>query len=224
MLVQYRWLSSLLFIASATAHVYPPAGLKPRYLATGTGISLPSTGTAPYPTGTANGTAIATGSVTTSTATPTPISPTELFSLVISAPGYVYDGDPLTIESDTSGASLLVLYPTTGTGGPSSFTTFNINADGTLQNQFSGGIAAIFAADAGGTIFFDPETLVDETDDIKVICEDVAGTLTCHTGPFTVFYECPFQVITGTLVGGTIDVGQTVPAGCTEITLRIVPV
>lgn len=43
MLFQSCFLSSFFFIASATAQVYPSTGLKPRYLATGTGIPLPST-------------------------------------------------------------------------------------------------------------------------------------------------------------------------------------
>ena len=226
MLLQYAWLSSLPIIASANAQAYPPVGLKPRYLATGTGVSLPSTSPPPYPTdtSTANGIATLTGSIVTSTATTTPIPPSDFFYLVVADTGTSYDGDYLSIGSDTSGASILVLYPGSEPSEVTSFSTFNINADGTLQNEFVGGIANIFTGSESGTLFFENEASVDESGNTKSICDDIGGTLNCQTGAATVFYICPPEVITGTLVGGTVDVGLTVEPGCTPVTLLVVPV
>lgn len=220
MLVQYCWLSSLPFIASAIAHAYPPAGLRPRSLTTGTGISLPSTSAPPYPTGTA----VPTGSITTSTATPTSTPSSEFFYLVVADTGTQYDGDFLTISSQSSGTGLLVLYPRAQAPDEVTlFSTFNINADGTLQNEFARGIANIFPG-TDGTLFFRDEAYVDAAGNIKSICEVVGGTLTCQTGADTVFFICPFQRIAGTLVDGTVNVGPTVRPGCTPITLLVVPV
>ena len=227
MLVQYCWLSSLPFIASAIAHAYPPEGLRPRYLATGTGISLSSTSAPPYPTGTgiASGTAIPTGSTTAPTATSTLIPSSEFFYLVVADTGTQYDGDYLSIGSESSGTGLLVLYP--GAKAPeevTSFSTFNLNADSTLQNEFDGGIANIFPGSTDGTLFFRDEAYVDAVGNIKTICEDVSGTLTCQTGADTVFFICPFETIAATLIGGTVNVGPTVQPGCTPITVLVVPV
>lgn len=221
MLVQYCWLSSLPFIASAIAHAYPPAGLRPRYLATGTGISLPSTSAPPYPTGTA----VPTGSLTTSTATPTSTPSSELFYLVVADTGTQYDGNFLSISSESSGTGLSVLYPRAQAPDEvSPFYTFNTNADGTLQNEFAGEIANIFPGGTDGTLFFRDEAYVDAVGNIKTICEVVGGTLTCQTGADTVFFICPYRRIAGTLVDGTVNVGPTVQPGCTPITLLAVPV
>lgn len=60
--------------------------------------------------------------------------------------------------------------------------------------------------------------------DTKTICKVVGGTLACQTGADTVFFICPPEIVSGTLGGGTVDVGQTVTQGCTTITLLVVPV
>ncbi|CAD6593718.1 MAG: hypothetical protein ASARMPREDX12_007486 [Alectoria sarmentosa] len=233
MLLQSCWLSSLLFIVSATAHAYPPAGLKPRYLVTGTGISLPSTISAPYPTGTVSGASVPTGSsyptspaqtsssTTTSTATPTPSS-SEFFYLVAADTGTASDGDYVSIGADDPG--LLVLYLASGPDQVASFSTFNINADGTLQNQFSGGIASIFPEDEYQTLMFTNEANAEANGDTISHCEIVGGALTCQTGADTVFSICPFQVIDGTVIGGNVNVGPTTQPGCNPLTLLVVPV
>lgn len=223
MLVQSCLLSSLLFVASATAHAYPPAGLRPRYLVTGTGISLPSSSASPYPTATANGTGTPTGSVSTSTPTSNPIPPSEFFYLVIADTGTAHDGQYLSIDSDTNGDSSLVLYPAAEPNEVASFSTFNINADGTLENEFAG-IAAIFPEGTSQSLFFENEVYVDESGDIKSTCEVVGGILTCQSGADTVFFICPYQVISGTLIGGSVEVGPNTQSGCTPITLLVVPV
>ncbi|CAF9940109.1 hypothetical protein IMSHALPRED_001754 [Imshaugia aleurites] len=227
MLIQSCWLSSLLIIASATAHAFPPAGLKPRYLATGTGISLPSTIPPPYPTSNATGISAPTGSIyptsSISTATPTPTA-SGPFYLVVADTGTDLDGEYAYISADTSGADILVLYLANAPDEVASFSTFNLNADGTLQNEFAGGIAAIFPGGTSGSLFFENEVYVDEAGDVKSICEIVGGVLTCQTGADTVFFVCPFQDIFGTLVGGTINVGLSTQSGCTTLTLLAVPV
>ena len=219
MLVQYCWLSSLPFIASAIAHAYPPAGLRPRYLATGTGISLPSTSAAPYPTGTA----IPTGSITP-TAAPTSIPSSELLYLVIADTGTEYDGEYLGVNSQYSGTGLLVLYPRKNVNRDPPFSVFNINADGTLQNEFSGGIANIFPGSTDGTLHFEDVAYVEEVGNIKTICDVVGGTLNCQTGADTVFFICPFRREAATQLDGTLNVGRTVQPGCTPITVLVVPV
>lgn len=213
-LLQSCWLSGLLLIASASAHAYPPAGLKPRYLATGTGISLPTAST--------NGTSVPTGSTyPTSTSTPTPTS----FYLVAADTGNSrLDGEYVYLQSDTSGNGLLVLYLASAVSGVASFSTFALNADGTLTNDFTGdAIATIFAGSTYGTLMFEPAAIADANGDPKSFCKIVAGALTCQTGTDVVFSVCPYQVISGTLVGGTIDVGPTTEPGCSPLTLLVVP-
>lgn len=234
--VQSCWLSFLLFTISATAHAYyPPAGLKPRYLATGTGISLSSTLPPPYPTGTANGTSIPTGSTyptsspqtnsstSSPTATPTPTpSPSEFFYLVAADTGTGHDGYYVSIGADDPG--LLVLYLAAEPNQVASFSTFNINADGTLQNEFAGGIASIFPGSTYGTLMFSPESVVDANGNTKSFCEIVGGALTCQTGADTVFSICPYEIIDGYVYGGNVDVGPMTQPGCNPLTLLVVPV
>lgn len=159
----------------------------------------------------------------TSTATPTPTA-SEPFYLVVADTGTDLDGQYASIGSDTSGASLLVLYLAATPNEVASFSTFTLNADGTLQNEFVGGIAAIFPGGTSGSLFFENAVFVDEAGDTESICEIVGGVLTCRTGADTVFFVCPFQVITGTLVGGTVNVGLATQSGCTTLTLLAVPV
>ena len=230
MLIQSYCLSSLLFTLSVNANLYPPVGLKPRYLATGTGISLSSTNPPPYPTAGANGSSVATGSAfptssptSNSTATPTPTS-SGFFYLIAADTGTDLDGDYVSIGSSTSGNGLYVLYLASTPNQVASFSTFSLNADGTLQNEFVGGIAAIFPGGTTGTLMFTSETLAEENGDTISFCEVAGGTLTCETGAFTVFFVCPYQVISGTLVGGTVDVGLVTQSGCTPLSLRAVPV
>ncbi|KAL9072034.1 MAG: hypothetical protein Q9161_003808 [Pseudevernia consocians] len=236
MFLKPSWLSSLLFIVSATALVYPPVGLRPRYLATGTGISLPSTSPPPYPTSGANGTSVPTGSThptssaqtnspastSTATPTPTPSSSPEFFYLVAADTGTDLDGDYVSIGADDPG--LLVLYLAAAPNGVASFSTFSINADGTLQNEFSGGIASIFSGAQYGTLIFEPESVTDAGGYTKSLCEIVAGALTCQTGTDTVFSICPSEVVDGHVEGGNVDVGPTTQPGCDPLTLLVVPV
>ena len=221
MFIQSFWLSSLLFIVTATAHVYPPAGLKPRYLATGTGISLPSASAPPYPTGSATGTSPSTASTAASTATPTPTA-SGPFYLVAADTGTDHDGYFVYIGADDPG--LLVLYLASGPDEVTSFSTFNINADGTLQNEFSGGIASTFPGSTYDALIFNPEGFTDSQGYIKSFCEIVDGALTCQTGAATVFSICPYQDIEGHVEGGNVEVGPTTEPGCNPLTLLVVPV
>ena len=226
MLIHSYWLSSLLFIASAAANAYQPAVLKPRYLVTGTGISLSSTTPPPYPTGTTNGTAISTSLVPTGTSHPTsiPIPPSELFYLVIAAPGTPYDGQFLTIGSNENRDGELVLYPTDGPDQIIRFSEFNLNADGTLESEFDGGIASIYSGESSYPLVFNSESFVEEEGYIESICEDVDGFLTCLTGVATVFFICPTQIIDGSVINGNVVTGAITRTGCDTIALRIVPV
>ena len=226
MLLHSCWLLSLLFIASTAANAYRPAVLKPRYLVTGTGILLPSTTPPPYPTGTANKTAISTSVLPTSTLNPTstPIPPSELFYLVVAAPGTPYDGQYLTIGSNSNGDGELVLYPTDGPDAIIRFSEFNLNADGTLESEFDGGIASIYPGESSYPLVFNLESFVEEEGYTESICEDVDGFLTCLTGVATVFYICPVVFIDGSVINGEVETGAVVRTGCDGIALRIVPV
>lgn len=88
-----------------------------------------------------------------------------------------------------------------------------MNSQGKLANIFPGGTA--------GTLFFRSETDVDESGNTKTICEVVGRILNCQTGADTVFFIFPPEVVSGTLVGGTVDVEQAVTQGCTAITLLV---
>lgn len=105
-----------------------------------------------------------------------------------------------------------------------SFSTFSLNADGTLENEFAGGIAAIFSGGTSGSLMFTSESSAEASGDTISICEIAGGYLTCVTGADTVFFICPSQVISGTLIGGDVNVGVTTESGCTTITLEVVPV
>lgn len=227
MLIQYyNWLSSLSFIALAIGHAYPAIGLKPRYLATGTGVSLPSTSAPPYPTGTANGTAISTGSTANATATPTPIPPTERFFLVVADSGTTLDGNYIQFSGNTQQTGLLVLYPRPK---PDDFTyasslLFKFNEDGTLAIQEYTLIIL--------SIITYPPLILAETGPYEidpgfpyaaVFCEDVDGNLACRGESRTVFSICPDDFPYDGFTGGTVDLGPTVEPGCAEVTLRIVP-
>lgn len=220
MLIQSSWLSGVLFIAAATARVYPPAGLKPRYLATGTGISLPSTSPPPYPTSSATGTSIPTSSNSTSTATPTPTA-SGPFYLVAANPGATYDGAYAFVGA---AEEALVLY--LGNDEPdqiAAFSTFSINADGTLMNPRAG-IASIYGPGSSGGLIFNGEDFTESQGYIESICEIVDGALLCQTGAATVFSTCPAQSIQGHVVGGNIDVGPTTQPGCSPLNFRVVPI
>lgn len=105
-----------------------------------------------------------------------------------------------------------------------SFSTFSLNADGTLGNEFSGGIAAIFSGGTSGELMFTTESAAVAGGDAISICQIGGGELTCATGADTVFYICPSQVIDGTLIGGDVVVGVTTQAGCTTISLEAVAI
>lgn len=231
MLIQYyNWLSSLSFIALAICHAYPPIGLKPRYLATGTGVSLPSTSAPPYPTGTgtgtANGTATSTGSIANSTATPTPIPPTERFFLVVADSGTDLDGNYIQFSGNTAQSGLLVLYPRPPPDDfsyPSSL-LFNINEDGTLGIQeYTCFILSIITypplilGEAG------PYETQPDYPYATVYCEAVGGDLACQSDSRTIFSICPDDFPYDGFTGGSVDLGPTVEPGCAEVTLRIVP-
>ena len=208
-------------------HAYPPIGLKPRYLSTGTGISLPSTSAPPYPTGTgtANGTARSTSSTSNPAATPTPIPPTELFYLVVADSGTALDGNYIQFTGATSQSGLLVLYPRPPPDEPFPSLLFNLNEDGTLGIQ-----EYICLIDS--IITYPPlilgEAVPSGTSDpfypyVTVYCDVVSGNLACQADSRTVFSICPDDFPYDQFTGGSVDLGPTVEPGCAEVTLRVVP-
>ena len=231
MLVQLPWVLNLLLITPATAHAGRRMGVKPRDLATGTG-SLPSSISPPYPTGTANGTtngtATPTGSIATSTATSTPVSPSEFFLLVVASTGTPYDGQYLVREGYRAYTGAIVLYPEVYVPGDedNAQARFSLLADGALYNQQAQGVAGIAPAVSSGSLNFYAEDAYEPDPPFsqlqKSICEIVGGTVTCQTGPATVFYICPFQPEGG--IDGEVLVGPSAEPGCNAISLLAVPV
>lgn len=210
----------MLFLTSANAHIYPPAGLKPRYLATGTGISLPSTTSPPYPTTSTNIPSAPISSISP-TSTPTPTA-SEFFYLVAANTNTSLDGSYIYIGSDDAGN--LVLYLAPAPDQVASFSKFNINADGTLQNEFSGGIASVYPGAKYGSLWFNPEAFTESQGYTVSFCGIVGGELNCRTGADTVFSVCPYQDIEGHVEGGEVVVGVVAEPGCTGLSLLVVPV
>ena len=219
------WLFSLPLIAPAIGHAYLPNGLKPRYLATGTGVSSPSTSAPPYPTGTstANGTAVPTGSTATSTATPTSIPSSELFYLVVADSGTdILDGSFLEFSGAVafSGNLNLYPYPPPLPSGPDSYALFHLNEDGTLGvAEYICWIDTTITFAALGVAPPDPEGNPSD----EVICEVVGGKLFCEAAGKTVFSICPTTLPSAGFTGAELDIGPTVEPGCAEVTLLVVP-
>ncbi len=103
---------------------------------------------------------------------------------------------------------------------------FSLLADGALYNQQAQGVAGIGPAMSSGTLRFAPEDSYDYDPPFyqnqKSICEIVGGTVTCQTGPATVFYICPFEP--EGMTGGFVSVGPSAEPGCNAISLLAVPV
>ena len=231
MLTYSFWLSSLLFIASATAHAYAPAGLRPRCLSI-TGTSVPFISTPPYPTGSANGTAIPTAStyVPTATSMTPPVSTPFLFYLVTAGTGTFLDGYYLYYDccyGGVQGGTLAILRFTNNADVISrTSSTFSLNGNSTLKNTY-GGVGRAFDDSTTLYWFFNNGDIygVDQSAVVhESICEIVGGELTCVTGVDTVFLVCGIDSA-NTVVGNlVVQLGTAVPAGCSPFTLLVVPV
>ena len=226
MLVHSRWLSSLLSIASVTAHALSPirdhfaADLRDRSLSTGTGVSLPLTTTPPYPTGSPNGTSIPTGSVyptssilstgvsSTSTAVPEP-TPSEFF-LKVADSGTYLDGDYVYIGIDDSGDGLFkLLFEQEAAAGPASF---SLGANGTLVQVDTGRIAR-YRVDTvnvnyNGFFFADPVN-PEDPDASAVVCDIAHGALICHSGANNIFYPAEQYVVNHEVTLASVALAQT---------------
>ena len=191
MLIESLWLTSLC-IASATAYAYPPVGLKPRYLSTGTGTLLYPTA---YPTNSANGTVVSTGTTypppSTSTAAPTPTSSD--FYLVAAGTGTYLDGYYLFVNGarGVMGGDLqvVVFTPELPPEWNLPLATFHLAANSTLVNGY-GGDGKAFGFPADNYWFFNRGPILETYEVYESVCEIVAGELKCVTGPNTVFYVC----------------------------------
>ena len=238
MIFQSCWFSSLLFIASVTGHAYPPAGLKPRYLANGTGISLPLTTPSPYPTGSANGTAIPTGSIyptrpilpsgvssNTSTSTAIPNPTPSPFYLVVADTGTPFDGDYLFIgmDNERSGLELLLFGPQEPTSEPSptAASVFSLSADGILRQDSTGLIASYF--DNYGLFVFEYPDALESEGESAATCKIVGGALTCQNGADGVFSALYQAVVDEYHPEPSVYLAPTVPAGYSPLTLLVVP-
>lgn len=246
MLIHSFWLTSLLFIASVIAHAYPPMGLRPRYLSTGTGISLL------FPTNIANGTASSTGTTysppSLSTAAPIttaslsssaapPTSTSSDFHLVAAGTGTYLDGYYLI----TNGArgighgdlQVMVFTPTSDLP-PSqllNIATFHLAPNGTLLSEY-GGAGKAFGFPQDNYWFFNRNPILEPYETFDSVCEIVGGELKCVTGPNTVFYICVEVFLDGPFAGQPINdrdliplLGPEVNTACNgvELTLLVVP-
>ena len=238
MLTHAFWLSSLLLIASATAHVHvhAPGGLKPRYLSTGTGLSAPSTGTPPYPTGSTIGTIVPTASSyssnPTSTAAPPAVPTTpSLFYLVTAGTGTFLDGYHLHHDCCYGGGShgtlAILRFTKDAFTIAETISTFSLNVNGTLKNTY-GSVGRVEDDSFGDNSywFFNNGDIYGVNDDTPVsesICEIAGdGGLTCIAGVKTIFYVC------GTYSEDEVAnfvalLGTEVPEGCFQFFLEVVP-
>ena len=240
MLVQSFWLSSLLCMVSATAHatsltnIHPPADLKRRYLSTGTGVSLPSIATPPYPTGSANATAVPTGSTyptssllpssasssaTTPTATAVPPPTIGPYYLVVAHTGTPFDGDYINLDFEPSDEGLNVLVFGSTELVPGGDSVYYLFSDGTFQNDNTGWTAS-YVNSSASFVFPNPGS-PDYNGETAVTCEyNVGGVLTCQKG---VFYAFPQTVVGGDPLPRTpfVQLGSTVPIGAYQLTLLL---
>ena len=239
--IQSFWLTSLLFITSVTAHAYPPMGLKPRYLSTGTGIS-PA-----FPTKSANGTAVLTGTTysppSISTAAPTstssaaaPSSTSSDFHLVAAGTGTYLDGYYLIVNgargSGPGDLQVMVFIEELPLTPLVDVATFHLAANGTLVNGY-GGEGKAFGFPADNYWFFNRNTILEPYEVFESVCDIVGGELRCATGPNTVFYICVEVFVDGPFAGEPINdrdliplLGPAVNSACSgvELTLLVVPV
>ena len=237
--IQFSWLTSLLFIASATAHAYPPPGLKPRYLSTGTGISTP------YPTSIANGTAVLTGTTPPPTSTTpsssTAASPTSTssdFYLVASGTGTSIDGYYLYVDGRCGPGSpgdldcMVFTYSTEIPLG-NTIATFHLTANHTIvPGYFSDGKGF---GDYTYSYWFFNDRIIEHDEVYESVCEIVDGELKCVTGPNTLFYICTIVFLDGPFEGEPVNDNDLIPLlgpavdtsdACkgVELTLKVVPV
>ena len=231
MRIPYFRLTSLFFIASVTAHAYyPPVGLKPRYLSTGTGISLS------LPTNSANGTAtVSPGTIylppsstptapvtpistpssssSSSTAPPTSTSPSSssAFHLIAAGTGTSLDGSYLFVNGarGAGAGDLQVTVFTTQLPPPESLdlATFHHADNGTLVDG-SGGAGKAFGAAADNYWFFNRNPILETAEVFESVCEIMDGVeLKCVMGPNTVFYICVEVLSVGLLTGSRSIIG-----------------
>lgn len=202
------WLTSLLFIALATVRatsltsIYPPADLKRRSLSTGTAVSLPSTVTPPYPTGSANG-----------TAAPTPSA----FYLVIADTGTPFDGEYLAVATLPDDNSITAAIPVSS----EYRSVFSLSADGTLLEEGTGLVASYYSGYPGGFTWSNPA--LEGGDFTAATCDIVGGALTCTFGETGGFFVIPGEVIDYEPFPAQVGFGPTVPAGDYPSTILVVP-
>lgn len=222
MLLQSCWLSSLLFVVSTAANVYPPAGLKPRYLATGTGISLPSTSSPPYPTGSSYLTSSILPSGVSSTAVPAPTPST--FYLVVADTGTPFDGHYIFVGTDTSRDGLYL--GIIGSTEPDQYgmSVFSLSANGTLEQDQSTLVAAYFDFDGSGSFIFQYPYAFEALQETAAACEIVGGALVCQNGEAGVFHATPQMFIAEELTTPSLGLSPTAPSGSYEVTLLVVAV
>ena len=238
--IQSLWLTSLLFITSVSAHAYPPMGLKPRYLSTGTAISLS------FPTNSANGTAFSTGttySPPTSIMAPTsassaaaPTSTSSDFHLVAAGTGTYLDGYYLIVNGARGGSpgdlQVMVFIEELPLTPLVDAATFHLAANSTLVNGY-GGEGKAFGFPTDNYWFFNRNPILEPYEVFESVCEIVGGELKCVTGPNTVFYICVEVFVDGPFAGEPINdrdliplLGPAVNTACSgvELTLLVVPV
>ena len=239
--IQSLWLMSLLFITSVAAHAYPPMGLKPRYLSTGTAISLSVL------TNSANGTAVSTGTIysppsvsivapTSTSSAAAPTSTSSDFRLVAAGTGTYLDGYYL-IADGTRGAGdgdlqVMVFIEELAAPPLDDVATFHLAANNTLVNGY-GGEGKAFGFPTDNYWFFNRNPILEPYEAFESVCEIVGGELKCVTGPNTVFYICVEVFVDGPFAGEPINdrdliplLGPAVDTACSgvELTLLVVPV
>ena len=232
MLVRIHWLSSLLFIASATALV-------------STSSSHHTTSTTRTRSSSTHHTTLSTTKKTTTSASSTHHSTTKKTSSSSKSSTVAPTSTPSTfylVAADTGSTafdgsyfrSILDPFPAITISGdsviqfanksPVGAANFTLLADGTLQcNSASGPLVACVSNGHPITqnfMFEDPDSL-DAYGFVTATCAIAGGVLSCQWGPLVDFFYTPSNVENGTQVGEYVRLGLV--GDDTPFTIRVVP-
>lgn len=231
MLVQICWLMSLLFIASTTAYLSTSSS---NHLSSTTKTTvIPFSSTHRISTSTVKRTAVTTSSThkkpspSTVSSTVAPTSTPSTFYLVAADTGQTeFDGSYFKIIPDPfpaitpSGDKVLQF----GDKSPDGAANFTLSTDGRLQCNSESG--PLYASVSNGhpytqSLEFEAPEGLDKWGLVAVTCQIANRVLTCQWGPLVVFYFEPSNVVNGTQVGETLDIG--VVGDYTPFTIQVVP-
>ena len=235
MLVRSHWLSSLLFIASATALVstssshHTTSTTKTRSSSTHSTTLSTTKKTTTSASSTHHSTTATTkkSSSSSKSSTVAPTSTPSTFYLVAADTGSTtFDGsyfrsilDPFPVIT-ISGDSVIQF----ANKSPVGAANFTLLADGTLQcNSASGPLVACVSNGhpVDQTFMFENPDHLGEYGFVTATCAIAGGVLSCQWGPLVNFYYAPSNIVDGKQVGEYVILGLV--GDGTPFTIRVVP-